>query len=264
MSFHPSLNIKKKHSNRKKILIGVFLFIMAFLIGRPITHITKGVLHSLAATGMDIANQGGEALNIKTFLPQSKKMLRKRILTLEKELEDARINLFISETAMSENKELREMLGNTPTDSIRFVAGILAKPNRSLYGTMILDIGKKDVSIGDLVYAFGNIQIGTIISVEQKTATVRMFGAPGNEIYVTTKEGMELKIVGRGNGNFLFEVPSDMEILEGADLFLPGTETVLVAQVKKVIFDPRDPAKQVFASSPVNVESIRFVQIEKQ
>ena len=72
-----------------------------------------------------------------------------------------------------------------------------------------------------------------------------------------------MQAVGRGGGSFEISIPRELEIVEGTELVLPGFEHQLLAMVEKIIFDPRDPVKTILATSPVNIQHLRWVEVER-
>ena len=72
-----------------------------------------------------------------------------------------------------------------------------------------------------------------------------------------------MQVVGRGGGNFEMTLPRDFDLPEGTALTLPGINSYLLARVVTVISDPRDSYKKALLVSPVNIQELKFVQIEK-
>src|SRR3989344_3226464 len=65
---------------------------------------------------------------------------------------------------------------NSILDENIFLKEILAKPNKSFYDTLVIDIGlKQGVKVGDSVFALGNIPIGRIAEVHAYSSKVILF-----------------------------------------------------------------------------------------
>ena len=58
-------------------------------------------------------------------------------------------------------------------------------------------------------------------------------------------------------------LPRDLEILGGEQVVLPGITPYVVGIVETVISDPRDPFSKALLSSPVNIQELKFVEIQK-
>ena len=130
---------------------------------------------------------------------------------------------------------------------------------------MIIDIGENSgLLVGSRVFAYGNIPIGRVDTVYSDTSKVVLYSNNQEKTEVSL-EGRDtfLQIVGRGGGNFEMILPRDFSITEGASVFLPGVYSYVIAKVETVISDPRDSFTKAILSSPVNINELRFVQVQK-
>jgi hypothetical protein len=73
-----------------------------------------------------------------------------------------------------------------------------------------------------------------------------------------------LEIVGRGGGNFEMIIPRDFIILKGDEVVLPGIVPYVVGIVETIISDPRDSFTKALLVSPVNIQELKFVEVESQ
>ena len=141
----------------------------------------------------------------------------------------------------------------------------MTKPNHSPYDTIIIDIGNNvGIKEGDTVYANGNIPIGNINKVYDKTSLVTLYTNPGQktEGFVNgLNAGVE--IIGRGGGNFEMIIPIELLVEKGTIIYTPDNTSLVVALVDEVISKPSDPFKKVLLSSPVNIQNLKWVQVEK-
>ncbi len=163
-----------------------------------------------------------------------------------------------------ENIKLKEILGRKSLNIQMLLSAILEKPNRSLYDTLVLDVGSEDgVSEGDLVFAFGDIPVGQIKGVYGKTSNVNLFSNSGEktDVMVGTNNTF-MEIVGRGGGNFEMILPRDFNIQIGAHVFLPGISNYVVATIETIVSDPRDSYAKALLVSPVNIQELKFVQVK--
>jgi hypothetical protein len=70
------------------------------------------------------------------------------------------------------------------------------------------------------------------------------------------------ELTGRGGGNFEMILPIDLTVQKGNQVDLPGTNPYLLAIIETVISDPRDPSIKALLQSPVNVQELKFVEVE--
>ena len=110
----------------------------------------------------------------KTFLFKEhfrfKSSLIKENELLKSELAEKESFLADYASVLAENIKIKSLLGRTNTEST-ILGTILVKPNRSVYDTLILDIGSDDgVRVDTKVYVDGIIYVGDITSVTDKTA----------------------------------------------------------------------------------------------
>jgi len=194
----------------------------------------------------------------------------KNFLFLENE--DLKMKLFEQESRISnynsildENLKIKEILERKVENKVMILASILSKPNQSLYDSIIIDVGEKDgIILGQKVFAFGNIPIGSISLVYSNTSKVVLYSSPKEEVEVVVS-GYDtfMKIVGRGGGNFEMILPRDFILEEGTEVVLPGITPYTVGIVKTIISDSRDAFQKALLISPVNIQELKFVEVEK-
>ena len=183
---------------------------------------------------------------------------------LKEEIAELKFNLTGFADISEENVQLKEILGRVGSREV-VLAVVLAKPGHSPYDTLVIDIGSQDgVAVGAHVFASGDVLIGDINKVMPKSSIIRLFSSPGEKSDIVLPEhDLYLQAVGLGGGSFKISAPRDLEIIEGAELLLPGFERQILAVVEKIISDPRDPIKTILATSPVNVQHLRWVEVER-
>ena len=59
-------------------------------------------------------------------------------------------------------------------------------------------------------------------------------------------------------------LPRDFVLAEGDPVVLPGTPPATVAVMVSMLSDPRDPWKKALLKSPVNIQDLKFVEVEIQ
>lgn len=187
------------------------------------------------------------------------------------------------DSVVAENLELKEILGRKVEQADMTLAAILAKPNQSSYDTLLIDQGEENgIKLGNRVFASGNIPIGYIAEIYPKTAKVVLFSNSGETTQVvimkkpeiaadgsllsgtSTSANVFLEIVGRGGGNFEMILPRDFKLSKGDQAVLPGIKPYLVGVVETTISDARDSFQKALLVAPVNIQGLKFVEVETQ
>ena len=160
-------------------------------------------------------------------------------------------------------KEILDRKNNNNTDLI--LAGILAKPNRSIYDTLLIDAGTNDGILKEKkVFALGNVPIGYIAETYPSSSKVVLYSNPGEKTdVVISGKDIYMQAVGRGGGNFEMILPRDFIITEGEEVDLPGVNPYILGTVQTILSDPRDSFQKALLVSPVNVQQLKFVEVEK-
>ncbi len=260
------LQDRKKSHQRKKIWItvvviatvliisflGVFKSMDGFLniIGRPLWKADNTI--------GTLATNSGSILSTKKSVYRENNYLKEKQKEIELRLSDYEI-------LKKENEDLKVLLGRIPKDENFILSTILVKPNQSPYDTIIIDIGKdNNIILGTRVFANGDIPIGEVREVYERTSLVALFSSPGEKINAQI-EGLNapVEIVGRGGGNFEMTIPHEMEVTAGMYVVLPSFNSKIVAIVADIISDERDPLSKVILRSPVNIQDLKWVQVQK-
>ncbi len=254
----------------KLIISAVILFIFIYFnsgIFRGFSVVAHFVFRPVLISGNYI---GDRFSNINSFFASKKSLfLENEKLKSEIDQMSARVSNYNS--LLDENNKLKEILGRLPAQagknekSSMLLANILSKPNQSAYDTLLIDVGsQKGVRVGDTVFALGNIPIGRIDTTYGSSAKVVLFSSPEERIEVIIPGGdIFAETIGRGGGNFEMSLPRDITLEKGAEMILPGADSYLLGVVEKVISDPRDSFQKVLLVSPVNIQELRFVQVEQ-
>lgn len=194
----------------------------------------------------------------------SKQKLESENTLLKNQLSEIQTRLVDRDILFRENLDLKNIVDRKPEGNF-VLATVLVKPSRSLYDTLIIDIGSNaGLEIGQIVYAFGAVPIGTISQVGSKTATVTLYSTSGQKIVGRLENTkIDVELVGRGGGNFELKLPRDIILESGMQVLFPDLMPAVIATVTKSITDPRDPVQTFLLTSPVNINQLHWVQVEK-
>lgn len=257
---------KKQIEKRKKIIrniIGFGLFFVLSVLG--FLSWTGQIFNFVGRPVWKTENFVNTGLYNMNYLIRTKASISNENHNLIEEVSSLRLTMTDYQILKNEVDQLKEILGRIPDKNNFILSNILTKPNHSPYDTVIIDVGNNDgIKEGDLVYVDGNIPIGNIGKVYNKTSLVTLYTNPGQK----TEGFMDISnasvvLTGRGGGNFEMIIPIELSAEKGTIIYLPGSTSLVLAHVDEVISIPSDPFKKVLLSSPVNVQNLKWVQVRK-
>ena len=208
-------------------------------------------------------NIGEKFSNISSFF-YSKNILLENNINLRLDLNEKETMLSNYNSILAENIQMKAILGRKIEKTNMVISTILSKPNHSLYDTLIIDTGAKNgISEGKRVFAFGNIPIGRIAEVYSDSSKVILFSNPGERTEVVVGKDIFMQVIGRGGGNFEMNLVKDITLEKGMEVVLPGIHPYVLGIVETIISDPRDFFQKALLISPVNIQELKFVEVEK-
>jgi cell shape-determining protein MreC len=260
-----------KKNKRKKIAMRAFViaFFVAIIfyfrvpIFNGLSYATHGVFKPVVVFGNNLGHKFssiGSAISFKKLIIAENKDLKTQLG--ETVAKTANYN-----SILEENVKLKEILNRKPWNANLILGNILSKKNQSIYSSVLIDLGmNQGVFIGQKVLAWGNIPIGKIAETEANSSKVVLYSSPGEKteaIISGSAMSSFVEVVGRGGGNFEIILPRDFVLAEGTEIVLPGAYPYLLGTVKTIISDPRDAFQKALIVSPVNVQELKFVQVER-
>jgi len=259
------LDRKSKNKRNIRITLGIFVVLVLLFLGSGIFGVFSGVSHVVFRPVFILANSLGVDFSSASSLFQPKKNLLEENNRLKDELESISARLANYNSLLDENLKTREVLGRLEqTDNI-VLSAILSKGGRSPYDTLIIDVGSNEgIVVGNLVLAYGSVAIGQVREVYARSAKVVLFSGWGEktEAAIVGKDTF-FQVLGRGGGSFEMVLPRDLELERGVEVVLPGISSRILATVETVISDPRDSFKKVVLVGPINIQELKFVQVQK-
>lgn len=259
------LDKKTKEKKFFRTTLWVVLFVILFYfrtsIWNSFSYVTGGIFRPVLVLGNSLGNKFknlGAYFNFKNSLSAENENLKSQIL--ESEADRANYTAVVAE-----NISLKEMLGRKNEKTPMILSAILAKPNQSPYDTIVIDVGvKQGIEIGAKVFAWGDIPIGRVETVNENSSKVVLFSNPGEKTQAVLPKDIFLELIGRGGGNFEMILPRDLVLQKGEQVTLPGIHPYTLAVVETIISDPRDPFTKALLRSPVNIQNLKFVEVESQ
>lgn len=197
-----------------------------------------------------------------TLALRSKQSLIKTVMALHAERNRAQALDEERAVLVEENRLLKTELAR-PLAEGAILGRVMTTPNRSLYDTLIIDAGASEgVSVGQTVYAFGGVALGTISDVSERQSTVLLFSASGRETAGTVNDtSATVTLIGRGAGEYEVRMPRDVYFEEGGVISEQGVYAAPLATIEKIVSDPRDPFQRLLAKIPLNVQTITWVLV---
>ncbi len=187
---------------------------------------------------------------------------------LKNKLSDLEITLLRQDHLIAENESLRQSLGLPQLTSQKLVAQVINNPEHNSFDTFLIDTGSAynsadHLAVGDLVGLEGSLALGRIITIEPKVTKIKLFSAPGSELpIVLGPDAVPLKLIGRGLGNFVAEVPRGVKVnIHDQALFNNYSTNWLVAEVGAVERDEAETIQRVLLRIPVNLAQLNYVEI---
>lgn len=258
---YPRINRNKKSFFSKKILYSVVFVVLCSLgiFFSRVQNISRFFASPIWSAENSVIYGFSSFLNY--FKSKSSLANQNQILKDE----NARLYGLILEadSLRKENEYFKKILGREEIKNT-ILATVLVKPNKSLYDTLIIDIGSNQgVLPGNIVFANGEIEIGVISSVYKKSSIVTLYSSPKYKSSVIFPEtNMTIDLEGTGGGGFYFIVPRDVVINEGTIFTSLSLMPHPVAIVGKIVSSQRDSFKKIIAHSPINIQELRFVEVE--
>jgi hypothetical protein len=271
----------RKRKNTKIVLFAILIIFVVYFrtnIFNGLSYATHIIFRPVIVGGNNIGEKLG---NIKSFF-YSKKSLFIENQDLKSKLGEKDATLSNYNSILVENEKLKEILLRKNENASMILSAILSKPNKSPYDTLVIDVGGDlGIFVGDKVFALGNIPIGRVAEVYASTSKVILYSNPSEKTEVivsvsmpssetlfliepiNNKKDIFLEAIGRGGGNFEMILPRDFVLEKGTEIQLPGITPFTLGTVSAIISDPRDAFTKALLVSPVNIQELKFVQVQK-
>ena len=262
MSYLLDKKIKRKKFSQIALgaVILVVLFYFRISIFNGLSYISQIIFRPVLIAGHNI---GEKFKNFGSyFVSKNSLYLRNRNLQSELDAQEARILNY--DSIVAENSSLKEILGRKNEKTNMILSAILSKPNQSPYDTLLIDAGAGEgIKMGDIVFALGSVPIGRVNLVYRNSSKVILFSNTGERTQaVVSGRDVFMEIIGRGGGNFEMILPRDFVLQKGDQVVMPGINPYVLAIVETIISDPRDPFTKALLASPVNIQEIKFAEVE--
>jgi len=253
--------IRRKRIVRNIIGFGIFVIFCAVgglaYSGRLFNYIGVPIWKTQRLINQDINSVG--------YLVKTKASVYKENENLIQENSNLKNSMIDYQILKTENDQLKELLGRLPDNPPFVLANILTKPNRSLYDSIVIDIGSNvGITLGNKVYADAKIPIGEISKIYPNTSLVTLYSNPGQTTdAIIDGTNTTVSLIGRGGGNFEMSIPVDLSAENGVMVTLPSGQPEVIAIIDGVVSSANEPLKRIILHSPVNIQNLKWVQVKK-
>jgi len=262
------MNSYRRNDNRERSsLFGALLIVL--LIATSIfgfDFFTGGILRAYTRTAGSIvwtaASGTAGAIDISGVFA-TKRSLAKENASLVERLSQSEEQQSRFKALEAENAALREM-AHLAQSQEGVTARVVSAFRSSPYGTFIIATGKNDgIKAGSLVLTSGGFVLGSVTSVDERTATVQSLFAPGAETDFHVSD-LAFTATGRGGGNTKANVPRDASVAIGDVVIAPTFGGKAAGVVGSIESASSSATKTLFIRIPVNLATLIFVYVIPQ
>lgn len=249
----------RRPKSRNKLWISAWIAVGILVIVLFIKYGSSFLDAPFMKIGSFIHNTGVATVGVFS----SKSSIEAENVKLKNQLAQVQVAVDRDKLLVQENSDLKELLGRH-SKSTSILVTVLAKPPRSLYDTLVVDVGSTDqVSIGDIVIALGQVPIGIVTTVNPHTSTVQLYSSAGQKIDVRIGKDIQATAEAQGGGNFLIKLPKGTVVAEDDPISAPNIGAEIFGHVENIETSENDPFLYVRFSLPVNMSELHFLQIDR-
>ncbi|MDP1625117.1 MAG: rod shape-determining protein MreC [bacterium] len=193
----------------------------------------------------------------------SKLALVRENASLRDEVRSREADAFLLQTLRDENEALKTALGRESRSS-GVLGVVLSRPPVSAYDTLTLDVGSDDgIAVGQRVYINGSILVGDISEVTGASSKTSLYSTPGRETPVLIGDKkVAAQAVGRGGGNFIARLPTDIEVAVGDIIVAPQLRVNIFGVVEHISVGATDSIQAIYFRAPFNMQELRYVEVD--
>ncbi len=253
----------KRIKKYKFIIIGFILLILSFYFWSPIRKFIYPVIDP-AVHGAYVV-QNGSTSYFKNFFSYFylRNYFVNRISSLEgniERLENENASLTESLKEFQDKKEFD--LADTSKVIILYP---IIRDYSGIYSSAVLSKGFSDgVEAGALVYLRGMEPVGTITEVHDKTSVMTPFSASNIKTDAVIKgKDLNLSLTGAGGGSFVAELPKNVDISVGDEVFYGEDQKMKLGTVVTVKNDLESVSEVIFIRGEYNPMKANIFYITK-
>lgn len=249
-------------AKKKFFALLLIIFLLSVFAATPLSGFTAHILQRFAPFLWNGGNSVASSLSELSSVFASKAALVNENEALKNQIRDMSLKLLDRNLLYEENLAFKEKAGRSGFNQT-VTASVLAKPSRSVYDTLIIDVGSNEgIKVGDRVLYGDNVVVGEIAAVFETTSKVKFFSSPGERINVVIgKQAVPAVAMGYGGGNFEINIPRDASVSEGDPILAPNIMPHILGVVEYIESKQSDPFKHILFKSPISPFEIETVEV---
>jgi cell shape-determining protein MreC len=257
------LDKKEKRKKSLNIFLGILVLVVLFYFRANLWRGFSSVVLFSFRPVLILGNSVGEKFSNLGAYFVSKSSLVAENQSMRAKLSEEESRMINYNIIFAENENLKGILGRKNINTMMVLGNILARPNKSPYDTIVIDVGTgQGIKVGNTVFALGNVPIGKVAEVYSNSSKIILFSSPGEKTQaIIPGKDIFMELIGRGGGNFEMVLPRDLTLQEGDQVTMPGINPYVLATVETIISDLRDSFTKALLVSPVNIQELKFVEV---
>lgn len=162
----------------------------------------------------------------------------------------------------AENEQLRSIV-HLAQSAPGLTAPVISSFRASPYGTFMIGAGRADgVGKGAIVATGNGFIIGRVADVSARQSLVAELFAPQASVEASV-DAFPLVLSGQGGGNAQGDLPRGAHVVVGDPVFASAFGQRAIGIVGKVEGGTASASTKIYVRSPVNLESLSYVYVEK-
>lgn len=256
MSYLPRNRAKSLRSRKALTLVALFL-----ILGGLLSFFDSALISLISPLWRAENKATGTAEGTLSFF-RTKNSLINENQSLKEKLASQELELSTLALATAENERLLALLGRRVNQG-GIMAAVLTYPPQSPYDLIIIDAGTRDgIAAGSRVTLPEGPEIGEVEEATERFSRVKLTSSAGEKTQaVLERTQTPVELSGSGAGNFKIVVPRDVPVEVGDRVLSAYIDAALLAVVEEIDLEATDAFKDVFAKSPTNIFSVRFVMV---
>jgi len=265
-------NFSIRHHSRRSWLVGaaIVFFLVLIFSGPVLNTLLGGTAVTVARPFWVARNYLLAGLEPLTSIFQTKRGLIDENNKLRLELEAGQLVKIDYDVLVRENKELREIIGLSSAETEITVGKVVSHPWNSPYDILLVDLSnnnnQESIKAGDLVTYHETLALGRIEKVVSGIAKVVLFSVGSSKVAAMIGASrIPVILNGRGNGNFVTELPRNLEIVLGSSVLLvEGKRDYTLGLVGAISKTPGETLQTIYVRSPINISQLTYVEIRSR
>jgi cell shape-determining protein MreC len=243
-----------KISRRNKFILFFAALFFVAVLNESTRHFIAGSGTAAFRPFLAFGNSIKNWIENNSYLLKEKEVLLKENLNLKEKVKEMEIKSLTYEAP-----------GKDPEKKDFLYSHILSRPPQSPYDVLIIDAGSEDgIKNGMQVVAYGDILIGYVAEVFQKSGKIKLISFPNEETNAFLFSlNTPVIVAGRGDGNFGIKIPKSIEVNVGEKVVTLGENPFLLGIIDRIEIQSSDPFQNLYFRFPFNLQELKSVAVKK-